>query len=122
MTNNECPAPKGSFPNAELGEDAAQDFLGGDGAGDLAQGVQGLAEFRGQQFRMPGCGRAPGQCAGGMQAPCGLLQAHSRSTLPSSIDCQENNIASRQRKLAVCSHDSKDRQLPLMAIATLFLF
>src|SRR5206468_3662059 len=39
----------GLFADAEGGEDAAEDIVGGNGAGDLAEEVEGKAEFGGEE-------------------------------------------------------------------------
>ncbi len=42
----------GLFSDAELGEDTADDFVGGDGAGDLAEEIESVSEFGGEEFGM----------------------------------------------------------------------
>jgi hypothetical protein len=48
----------GSFPDAEAPEDGPEDFLGVGAAGDVADGVEGGAEFLGGDFRGGGLGEA----------------------------------------------------------------
>ena len=46
------------FPDAEFREDVAEDFVGGDFAGDFAEGVDGRADVLGEHFRRYAVGKS----------------------------------------------------------------
>ena len=59
--------PRGLLADAEAGEDGVEDVFDPDGAGDAAEGAEGLTEIFGSEFRQGGV-------VGGGEAGGGFLE------------------------------------------------